>query len=86
MRKRSVRIPFVNFFLENLNGGDVGVDGRILLKCPLMESGVWGCGWVHNRHDWWNVLNVICGIFVSSQADIYFCLAEGRTILPFGGT
>ena len=38
-----------------------------------------------NRHDWWNVLNAICGIFDSSQAGIYLCLAEGRTILPHGG-
>jgi len=39
-----------------------------------------------NRHNWWNVLNVICGMFVTSWAGIYFCLAEGQTILPRGGS
>jgi hypothetical protein len=38
-RNGSVGVPFLNL-LGKLNGGDVGVDGRIILKYLLLESGV----------------------------------------------
>jgi hypothetical protein len=85
-RKRSVRIPFLELLgkperMRRRRRGKINIKvSRNGIGCVRMWMGY------INRHNWWNVLNVICGMFVSSWAGIYFCLAEEQTILPRGGS